>query len=180
MWAIVIEAAAGASEGKSGLPQLNTPDFAPQLIWLALSFVILYFLLSRVALPRIGEVIEERRNRIGRDIETAGKLKQETEAALAAYEQALAAARGRAHGIGRETRDVLAAEADLERKRAETGMAAKQASAEARIEAAKSRALASVSSIAAETAAAIVAKLLGEGASRDEIEAAMRPAAAAE
>ena len=68
--AFIVAAAAAAAtthEGKSGgLPQLNPADFAPQLIWLAITFTVLYFILARVALPRIGEVIEERRDRVQR------------------------------------------------------------------------------------------------------------------
>ena len=87
--AFIVAAAAAAAthEGKSGgLPQLNPADFAPQLIWLAITFAVLYFILARVALPRIGEVIEERRDRVQRDLDSAERFKKETDAALAAYE----------------------------------------------------------------------------------------------
>src|SRR3990170_484006 len=62
---VVTAAAAATDEKKSGLPQLNPADFSPQLIWLALTFVVLYLILARVALPRIGEVLDERREREG-------------------------------------------------------------------------------------------------------------------
>ncbi len=68
---------------------LDAGTFAPQLVWLALTFGLLYLLLKRFALPRVGEVIEERRDRIQRDLEKAEKLKAETAQALATYEQAL-------------------------------------------------------------------------------------------
>lgn len=178
MWSFVIEAATGAGEAQTGLPQLDVPDFAPQLVWLAISFAVLYLILSRVALPRVSEVIEERRDRIERDLEAAGRLKAETEQALAEYEAALASARGRAHAMAKETRDGLAAEAGRERARMEGATAAKVGEAEARIAASKSRALAGVEEIARDTAGAIVGKLLGEGASPDEIRGAFQPEAA--
>ena len=85
---------AGTSVPASGahakvFPPLDPSTFAPQLVWLALTLGLLYLLLKRVALPRVGEVIEERADRIKRDLEQAEKLKADTEAALADYEQAL-------------------------------------------------------------------------------------------
>ena len=89
---VALAAVPDTVEKKSGLPQLNAPDMVPQLIWLALTFGILYFVLSRVTLPRIASVIEERSNRIQRDLDDAERFKGETDEALAAYEQALAEA----------------------------------------------------------------------------------------
>jgi F-type H+-transporting ATPase subunit b len=93
----LVMAAAAEHGGKSGgLPQLNPADFSPQLIWLAITFVVLYFILAFVALPRIGEVIEERKDRVQRDLDAAERFKTETDAALAGYEKALSDARQRA------------------------------------------------------------------------------------
>ena len=86
------------------MPQLNPLDWAPQIIWLVITFSILYVLMKRVALPRIGSVIEARHARIAGDIEAADKLRRETQEAIAAYEQALAEAKARAqaHRAGSE------------------------------------------------------------------------------
>jgi F-type H+-transporting ATPase subunit b len=167
-------AAAATHEEKSGgLPQLNPADFAPQLIWLALSFLVLYLILANVALPRIGEVIEERRDRVQRDLDAAERFKAQTDAALAAYEQALSEARQRASAMAKDMRESLAAETDKERARVEGGLAAKLSEAEKRIAETKSRALASVDQIAAETAGEVVRKLLDEHVSLPEIKKAM-------
>jgi len=148
---IVAAAAATTHEGKSGgLPQLNPADFAPQLIWLAITFAVLYFILARVALPRIGEVIEERRDRVQRDLDAAERFKKDTDAALAAYERALSEARAKASSMAKEMRDKLAAETDKERASVEGELSAKLADAEARIAATKTKALSSVNEIAAE------------------------------
>lgn len=162
-----------AAEQKSGLPQLNAQDFAPQLIWLAITFVLLYLVLSRLALPRIGEVIEERRDRITRDLEAAERLKVDTEKALCAYEKAIADARASASGLARQTREALNAEVEKERGKLERQIGAKVGEAEARIAASKSQALASVTEIAADTVATIVSKLIGQDVSRDEINRAL-------
>jgi F-type H+-transporting ATPase subunit b len=179
--AFIVAAAAAAAtthEGKSGgLPQLNPADFAPQLIWLAITFTVLYFILARVALPRIGEVIEERRDRVQRDLDSAERFKKETDAALAAYERALAEARAKASSMAKDMREKLAAETDKERSSVEGHLSAKLADAEARIAATKTKALARVNEIAAETASAVVSKLLGEDVSPAEVKKVLQPAA---
>jgi F-type H+-transporting ATPase subunit b len=174
--AFVFAAAAEAAtheEKSGGLPQLNPSDFAPQLIWLALTFVLLYLILANVALPRIGEVIEERRDRVQRDLDAAERFKAQTDAALAAYEQALSEARQRASAMAKDMRDSLAAETEKERARVESVLAAKLSEAEKRIAETKSRALASVDQIAAETAGEVVRKLLDEQVSMPGIKKAM-------
>lgn len=150
---------------KAPFPPLDPNNFAPQIIWLAITFAMLYWLMSKIALPRIGEVIEERRDRIQRDLDAAEALKAETEKAIADYEQALSDARSKASGIARETREKLAAQTDKKRQESEAQVNAKIAEAEGRIDAMKTKALTSVSDIASETASAIVAKLIGENVS---------------
>lgn len=166
-------------EGKSGgLPQLHAPDFAPQLFWLAVTFVLLYWVMSKIALPRIGEVIEERRDRIQRDLAAAERLKGETEKALEGYEKALADARSSASAIARQTRDNLNAEVDKERKAIEDQLARKLSDAEAAIAATKTKALASVKDIAGDTVTAIVGALTGATASKDEVDRALKASGA--
>lgn len=154
---------------KGAFPPLDPANFAPQIIWLAITFVVLYALLSRMALPRIGEVIEERRDRIQRDLDAAEALKAETEKAIADYEQSLVDARSKASGIARETREKLAAQTDKKRHESEAQVNAKIAEAEGRITDMKNSALTSVSDIAAETASAIVGKLIGENISAADV-----------
>jgi F-type H+-transporting ATPase subunit b len=156
-------------EHKSGgLPQLHAPDFAPQLFWLAVTFVLLYWIMAKVALPRIGEVIEERRDRIQRDLAAAERLKGETDKALQTYEKALSDARGSASAIARQTRDELSAEVEKERKAIEDQLASKLADAEASIAATKTKALASVKDIAADTVVEIVSALTPINVTKDE------------
>lgn len=165
----------GGHGGGGAFPPFNKETFAPQLIWLGLTFVALYVLMSKVALPRIAEVVEGRRERIQGDLDAAEKLKAETEKALAAYEQAHADARAKAGSIAKETRDRLAAETDKERAAVDAQMNKKLAEAEASIAATKKKALASVNDIAADVAGSLVAKLLGNAPSQDEVRKALAP-----
>jgi F-type H+-transporting ATPase subunit b len=170
-------AVASTPEHKSGFPPFNKETFSSQLIWLAIAFGALYVILSRSALPRVGEVIDERRDRIVRDLDAAERLKGETEKALSGYEQALADAKSKAGAIAKDAQGKLAGEIDRERAGVETTVAAKLAEAETRITAMKSKALAQVNDIAADTAGAIVAQLGGGQVTPDEIRRALAPAA---
>jgi F-type H+-transporting ATPase subunit b len=161
-------------------PPLDTSTFAPQLIWLALTFGLLYLLLKRFYLPRVGEVIEERRERIQRDLAQAEKIKSDTEQALASYEQALNEARGQAQSVIKGMRDSVSAEMEKERSTVEAQIAAKVADAEKRIAETKARALAGVTDIAGDLAGAIVAKLSGREVTKDEVRRALVSRQAAE
>src|SRR5688500_15289978 len=90
---------------KGPFPPFQRETFASQLVWLTLTFVLLYVLMARVALPRIGAIMDERRARIADDLAQAERLKGESDAALAAYEKALADARARAQSLANETRE---------------------------------------------------------------------------
>jgi hypothetical protein len=95
---------------------LDPQTFVPQLVWLALTFGLLYVLLKRFALPRVGGVIKERQDRIRGDLDQAEKLKAETEQALAGYEQALTEARDRGRASAMDMRDKLMGELNSERR----------------------------------------------------------------
>jgi F-type H+-transporting ATPase subunit b len=155
------------------MPQLNPLDWAPQIIWLGITFSILYVLMKQVALPRIGSVIEARHARIAGDIEAADKLRRETQEAIAAYEQALAEAKARAHAIAQEANNKLKDEVAAERAALERDLAARSVEAEKRIHQAKTSALKDVNQVASETAAEIVRTLIGVAPSKPEVSAAV-------
>ncbi|GAA6157704.1 F0F1 ATP synthase subunit B [Pyruvatibacter sp.] len=142
-----------------GMPQLDFSTYAPQLIWLAITFGVLYLLMSRVALPRVAQALEARRDRIANDLDQAAQLKSETDAAIEGYETALADARAKAHQIASETRDDLGKETDALRDKLEAELDQKLAAAEERITATKTEAMGNVRGIAADVAQAVVAQL---------------------
>jgi len=150
-----------ASEHDGGFPPFQPQTFASQLVWLAIAFVLLYVLMSRLALPRVASIIEDRQKRIAGDLADAERLKQESDAAVAAYEKALADARARAQTIANETREKQQAQADATRKTLEAGLNAKLADAEKSIAATKQAAMANVRAIAEDAARAIIERLIG-------------------
>jgi F-type H+-transporting ATPase subunit b len=155
------EAHAGTEAHSSAFPPFDPSVFGGQLLWLAITFAALYIIMSRVALPRIGSILETRRTRIDGDLREAERLRQETEKAAAAYEAALAEARKNAQAIAEETRAGIKADIDNRRADVEASLAKRVAEAEARISADKTAALGNVGAIAAETAQAVVAKIVG-------------------
>ena len=151
-----------ADGGHGGaFPPFDTSTFPSQLVSLVIAFVALYLIVSRIALPRVGAVIDARQNKIEGDLAQAQKLKDESEAALRAYESELAAARSRAQAIGVETRDKLNAASEAERKTLEERLAAKLADAEKTIAATRASAMSNVRGIASDAASAIVQRLTG-------------------
>jgi F-type H+-transporting ATPase subunit b len=169
----VIAAAEPHAAGGHNFPPFDPSTFAPQLVWLAITFGGLYLIMSRLALPRVASVLAERRERIRRDLAEAERLKAETDAALASYEKSLADARGKAQGLAKDMRDKVAADMDSERRRVDDANAAKLAETEARISQTKTRALASVDQLAADTASAIVERLIGQPVSAEDVRRAV-------
>lgn len=157
----------------AGFPPFNAQTFSSQVIWLVLVFGALYVVMSRLALPRIASVLEERRGRITSDLERAAAAKAETDAAIAAYEKALAEARAKAHAIAKETNDRLTAETDKLKQETEAALSQKIAAAESSIAATKAKALANVRLVAVDVAGAIVSSLLGEDADKAATESAV-------
>lgn len=144
-----------------GLPQMDVSTYASQVFWLLIAFGVLYLLLSRVFLPRLGAVLEERRDRIADDLDTAATLRNEADGAGRTMEAAMADARARAHAIVAKQRERLTAEIDAESNEAEAALEARLDAAEATIGRRKDEALARVRDVATDTAGALVQKLIG-------------------
>ncbi|HEX2135458.1 MAG TPA: F0F1 ATP synthase subunit B [Microvirga sp.] len=166
-------AAPGGEPADVGFPPFETETYGGQLLWLAISFGLLYMLLSRVVLPRLGGIIEARREAIARDLDQAAAMKTRAEEAGAAYEKAVAEARARAQALAQETRSKLVAESEAKRKALEADLAARLAEAEAAIAARKAEAMSNVRAIAQDAAAAIVERLTGRPPSPQAVEAAL-------
>jgi F-type H+-transporting ATPase subunit b len=143
------------------MPQLNFEHYPTQLFWLAVTFVVLYVVMARWGLPRIGAVLAERRDHIAGDLDKAEQMKAEAQAVIAAYERALAEARAEAQQTLKETTERLGAEAAERLRETAQKLAAETAAAERRIAAAKAEALANVRAVAVDVARAAAARLTG-------------------
>jgi F-type H+-transporting ATPase subunit b len=159
-------------------PPFDPATFGPQLFWLVILFGLLYVLMSKLALPRIGSILEERDRRIAGDLAEAARMKEASDAAVAAHEQALAEARQNAHAIGQQAHDQAKTEIAADRSRIEGELNGKLAAAEAEIANVKSRALADVDSIARDAVEAIVEALVGTKVGKAEVARAVEAAMA--
>src|SRR6202166_3141105 len=146
---------------KAPFPPFQKDTFASQLVSLLIAFVALYLIVSRIALPRVGGLLDARQSAIEGDLAEAQKLKDASDGALKAYESELASARSRAQAIGAETREKLNAASEAERKTLEERLSLKLAEAEKTIASTREAAMRNVRGIAAEAAAAIVQRLTG-------------------
>lgn len=143
------------------MPQFDPSTFPTQLFWLALTFVALYVLMVRVALPRVTDVLDARRARIDHDLETAEKLKAEAEQTLAAYEKAMADARSQAQSLLRKASEEMAVEAQARQAELAKSLAERTKTAESRIDEARARALADIRQVASTAAQAATQRLIG-------------------
>ncbi|WP_461470121.1 F0F1 ATP synthase subunit B' [Pararhodobacter sp.] len=132
-----VEHAAGAGHAaeaaSGGLPQLDPTTFSNQIFWLVVALVVLYLILSRVALPRIGSVLAERTGTITNDIAAAETFKQQAAEAEAAYHKALDDARAAAAKVIEEAKADIQKDLDAAIAKADAEIAARTAESEARI-----------------------------------------------
>lgn len=159
-----------------GFPPFNAETYVSQLFWLALTFAFLYWFVSKVALPRIAAVLEERKQRIDTDLAEAARLKAQADEAFAAYETNLAAAKANAQAIAEETRARLAGESEARRKVLEQELSDKIAGAEKSIQDTKTQALSHVGEIAGDAASSIVERLLGTAPAATAVDKAVKSA----
>ncbi len=153
--------AAGHSGGESvGMPQLNFDTFPNQIFWLVLSLVVVYFIVSKVILPRIGGVLEERHSVISDYLSQAADFKKQAEQAEADYEAALKEARAEAQAIAAETKADIQKVLDKAVAKADAEIAAKTAESEKAIAAVRESAVENVREVALATTGEIVAALM--------------------
>jgi F-type H+-transporting ATPase subunit b len=158
------------------MPQFDPTVWAPQLVWLTITFVILYLLMAKVALPRVGEVLEEREQRISLSLRRAEELKQSAEEAVAEYEKTIADVRARALGEVRGARERAAAEAAAQHEALNARLASEVAAAEERIHQARAAAIAGLRDVAVTVAGAAVERLTGQKIEAKALSAAVESA----
>ena len=164
------------AHASAGFPPFDSTTFASQLLWLAITFGVFYWIMKNVAVPRIAGILEDRKDRIAGDLSEANRLKEETDAAIAAYEQALSEARNKAHGIAHDTRAKLKADQEARRAKAEAELAEKLSAAEAHIAGIKTEALSQIGDIAGETTTALVEQLMGKAPTKTDLTKALKSA----
>lgn len=158
------------------MPQFDPTTFPSQLFWLVISFVVLYWVVARFAIPRIGDILEQRERVVQDDLDRAESLRAEAEQALADYEAAMASAREQARGLMLEVTNAAKEAAEARNKEVGAEVTAQIAEAEQRIATARDQAMASLTSIAADAAKDAAGRLAGLDVSSGEAEAAVSAA----
>jgi len=146
---------------ESLFPPFDATAFASHLFWLAIAFGLLLFLVNRLVVPRVGGILEDRRDRIASDLGEASRLSRETDEVIAAYEAELADARQKAQSIAQQRRDEIKAEIARRQAETEQSLSERVAQAEQEIAARRDEAFAEVDTIAADAAQAIVERISG-------------------
>lgn len=163
----------GAAAASGGMPQLDFTTFPSQIFWLIVALVALYYILSRIALPKITGAIEERHDAIEDDLERAAAFKRRAQEAEQAYEAALAAAKVKAQAIAAEARAAMQKQVDAAIAKADADIAARAAESERRIAEIRDSAMASVEAVAADTALALVDSIAPGVTGEDAVRAAV-------
>jgi F-type H+-transporting ATPase subunit b len=176
--AIAVPSLAAAAEGakkaeSGGMPQLDPSSFASQVFWLAITFILFLLICWKVALPKIGQVLDARRQRIEGDLQEARTLRDEAERVLADYEEAVAKARADAQAIIRKTANDSQERASRELDRLGGQVNTMIGEAEERINKARAEAVANVNQVAGELAQTAATKLLGADVSRADADTAV-------
>jgi F-type H+-transporting ATPase subunit b len=156
-----------------GLPQFDPAWWPGQIVWVLIIFAVLYAVLSKLVLPRVGGAIENRATTIANDIADARALRDEAQAQAAEAEGQTKAARAAAMKTASDAKALATAEAAARDAEQEAELNAKLETAEAQIRAARDKAMKNVSTIAVETAQAITAKLTGKAATEAEVKSAL-------
>ncbi|WP_455477284.1 F0F1 ATP synthase subunit B [Bartonella sp. B41] len=155
-------------------PPFDFMYFCSHFFWLAISFGFFYLFISRTIVPRIGDVIETRRDRIASDLDQAMRMKQEADATVEIYERKLVEARSQAHIIAQGAGEEIKEKAEIERKEIEASLEKKLADAEKKIVAIRDKAMQNVGSIAEEVALEIVKKLIDVDVSRESVSSVIK------
>lgn len=173
--ASITSGAAEAAEG--GMPQLNFHDFAPQLVWLLIAFVVLYLIMSRLAVPAIADTLEKRQAKIQGDLDAAEKASEDTRSAVDAYQKRLANAREEARSLTRARNEADATAANTRLTELGTKLTAQVDAAEKRIAGQRAQVMEGLEGMAHDVAADVYAKLAGSPADKGALGAKVAAAA---
>lgn len=165
--------APGGNHGEATFPPFDPANFSPTLIWLALTFGLLYLFMSRLALPRVENILKSRMDKISGDIGRANALRLKAEEAAAEHEKIAAEAKAKALALAQATHARLNAETEAKRVALEAELNARLSASEAQIHETAAKAMGNVEAIANEAAAAIVERITGRPADRKAIASAV-------
>ncbi|MEM0899643.1 MAG: F0F1 ATP synthase subunit B [Pseudomonadota bacterium] len=165
-----LAATAETADAADGVfPPFDSSNFTSQIFWLVVTFGLLYWLMQKILVPRVSDILETRSDRIANDLDKANEFKEQADEAIAAYEQELATAKAKASEIGAKARDAAKSEADARQSKAEADLADKMVAAEQRISDVRAEAMKEVGSIASDATGSILEQLIGAKATKADL-----------
>ena len=161
------------------MPQFDfASNFLPQVVWLAILFAILYFVVVRATLPRLGKVMQEREDKVMGDLKLAETAKAESDGVAEAYHAELRKAQEEARTLLGSARSDAQKSIEARLHEIDAAIAGKLDAAQASLDAARNRAAGEVQAIAADAAGSIVERLTGVRPAEDQAKAAAAAALA--
>jgi F-type H+-transporting ATPase subunit b len=161
------------AEGGSAFPPFDASTFPGQIFWLVLTFGALYFLMSKIALPRVSQILETRASKIDGDLAAAASMQEKARLAGETYEKLLTDAKANAQSIGQKAKDEANNVADQQRKVVEAETNQKIATSEASIAKARDVAMGNVAGIAVDAASEIIKRISGVAPKADDVKRAV-------
>lgn len=159
-------------------PPFNTETFAPQLVWLAITFIAFFLIMSRIALPKVARVMADREERIADDLDEAERMRKQAEEVEQQYQAALAEARAKAQEALNKAKDDIRAKTDAMSEKLDEKLDKKIAEAEERIAKSRAQALEGLEEMAREVAASVVTQVGGDEPAKTKLDAAVKKASA--
>ncbi len=161
------------TEHAQGMPQLDFSTFPNQIFWLVVTLIVIYLLMSRVALPRIASVLTERHGAIQSDLDKADEMKAKAVEAEIAYNQALVDARSEAQSIVAHARAEIQKDLDVAMLKADAEIAVKTEESAAAIKEISATAVAAIKVVANDTAKEIVKTVMPGAGDAKAVKAAV-------
>ena len=154
-----------------GMPQLNPEFWVSQIFWLTMTFGILYIVLSKFILPRISANLEVRKSQILDNIETAEKLREESELKIEEYNKTLQRSRNEAKNYFKQAREKLLKDINLKKDALDIELSLEIKKGESEIQDLRDRAPQKINEIAVETTKDLLQQLIGINVNSSSISA---------
>ena len=156
---------------EAGMPQLNPEYWASQAFWLILVFTILYISISKFYLPKIKNNLEDRENKIKKDIDDANKFKELSETRLKEYERILENAKREVIKIHLESKNTLDKDINKKKETIEKEIEKEISKAQKEIIELKKNSISEIQKISESIAASIIENISGDKLNESSIKA---------
>jgi F-type H+-transporting ATPase subunit b len=158
---------------EAGMPQLDPTYWASQAFWLILIFTLFYFILSKLFIPKIKDIIDDRESKIKNDLDEAQRLKDVAEKKLKEYEQSIENGKKEVQKILFESKNKLGADIQGKKKLFEKEIEVELKNTEKEIKKFKEESIQGISAISEEISSNVLEAISGEPMNQSSVKAAV-------